>query len=291
MESGEQSMSGNTPAAPNTKKLISRRTFLKGIGAAAGAGLTTLALEAVSPPNVANASSSGVDALKPVASSISFVENDHTPEPLKQLYLGYINKPPVIDNPTDADKPVEAGYGFATFYNRTNLMLPIAANNWFRYVAHGAPDFPEFRDRIAYLKKMWDPSSGQLSPEEALEKNLVIGFGAMRGNESAGTKYLLATHDPNTNRIQTKGWIFTIDCAAPHDFIKTYSKEKFAYGPCKDKPQSWLAESSAELWPELPDVPSPKGQRPGLILINESIVRQALGISKPDTSPSSAIPQ
>lgn len=155
-------------------------------------------------------------------------------------------------------------------------MFRVAANNWPRYVKNSAPEFTKWSNRIKYLESMWDPDSNQLTPQQALDQNKVVGFVAMRGNDSAGKKYLLATVNPLTHTIDYHGWVGTIDCAAPRDFLRIYSKEKFNYGPYKEHPQAWIAEASAELYEKLPNIRSPKGQRPGVILIEEAIVRNYL---------------
>lgn len=123
---------------------------------------------------------------------------------------------------------------------------------------------PEIREAI--LDRIVE-SQADLSPEEALESNEVVGVFAPPAPEVLGGKYLVYTQKTPDSDFEFLGVIIAAD-ATTQDTGETYSFQGW-----EDLP--WLGDAAGPFWNDLPagvsgDPTNTDEGRPGVLLISES---------------------
>jgi len=123
---------------------------------------------------------------------------------------------------------------------------------------------PEIREAI--LDRI---AAGQadLSPEEALASNEVIGVLAPPAPEALGAKYLVYTQETSDSDFEFLGVVIAVDATTQGD------RETYSFQGWENLP--WLGDATGPFWDDLPagvsgDPTNTAEGRPGVLLISET---------------------
>jgi hypothetical protein len=116
-------------------------------------------------------------------------------------------------------------------------------------------------------------SQSDLTPEEALDSNEVIGFVALNAQEDIGRKYLVYTQESPDADFQFLGVVLAVDA----DGQTAGSSETYSFQGWQDLPL--LGDASGPFWENLPagvsgDPANTDEGRPGVLLISESTYQE-----------------
>lgn len=130
---------------------------------------------------------------------------------------------------------------------------------------------PEIREEI--LDRIVE-SQAELSPEEALASNEVVGIFAPPVPGALGGKFLVYTQETPDSGFEFLGTIIAAD-ATTQDTRETYSFQGW-----EDLP--WLGDAAGPFWDDLPvgvsgDPANTDEGRPGVLLISESMFEEITG--------------
>jgi hypothetical protein len=116
-------------------------------------------------------------------------------------------------------------------------------------------------------------SQQELSPEEALESNEVIGVVAVASGEDIGRKYLVYGQDTPDSEFEFLGVIIAVDASGQ----PVGSGETYSFQGWQDLPL--LGDASGPFWTLIPtgvsgDPANTNEGRPGVLLVSESVYEE-----------------
>jgi hypothetical protein len=129
---------------------------------------------------------------------------------------------------------------------------------------------PEIRETI--MGRVVE-SQQELSPEEALESNEVIGVVAVASGEDIGRKYLVYGQDTPDSEFEFLGVIIAVDASGQ----PVGSGETYSFQGWQDLPL--LGDASGPFWTLIPtgvsgDPANTNEGRPGVLLVSESVYEE-----------------
>jgi hypothetical protein len=229
--------------------------------------------------------------------------NDKTPDRVKSYIRGIISNPPKIDGLENSGKPLDVGFGWATYQyalERGSKILEVHLNRG-KFIRHRlsqnnelptpaesrvleiSPQNSSEQELLKLAKDKIIESQSELSPQEALDQNKYLGYVATRGKDDIGKRLLLWTvSNPGENpQLKFIGVVLVTDNSGHDENLnKPYKLDNWNL--------PWMLDVSDTVLPHLPQgrAPSPDyamAGRPGIIAISEDFYSKNLTENKTTT--------
>lgn len=228
---------------------------------------------------------------------------DKTPEKVRSYIENLITNPPKIDGLENSGKPLDVGFGWATYqYSLTegSKILEVHANRG-RFTRNRlsnnnsqpspsderileiSPENASPSELLNLAKNKITESQNKLSPQEALDQKKYLGYVATRGRDDIGKRLLLWTvsspgEKPEINFI---GVVLVTDNSGHDENLnKPYKLDNWRL--------PWMLDVSDTVIPHLPlgRAPDPNylmAGRPGIVAISEDFYQKNLQENNSDT--------
>lgn len=165
--------------------------------------------------------------------------------------------------------PLDRGLGWATYYGEEQYTVA--------EVIHNRKGI-SMDDARSFVNETFMSRQSDLTPEQARATGKVMAYGATRGpSDLWSIKYLFGIDDVSNPQPRFIGRVMIIDMAAPQDWSGNLAKLTYSYKGWSGL--NWIVDLSKNGFVQLPTGYSNEpydlgGGRPGVILIDESVIDQ-----------------